>query len=320
MPPPPVNLSESRLTGSKGQRYFLQRMIGQGNFATVYRCFDENDPLRTKYSCKVISKAYLDSHAQTNLIREIGILREVHHDNVLTMHDLLETNDYLFIVMPYMGGGELFEKISQRGHFSERDARDVLIQIARGIEYIHSRGICHRDIKPENILCTEEPEHFRVVISDFGLSKLFGRGELMTTSCGTLHYAAPEVLQHREYNEACDIWGFGVVAYVLLTGSFPFASSRDKLPALICSGRYNKRNLELRHISKPACDFIARMIVVDPRMRPTATEILRDPWLTASEIPHVDLTASAGGLGSLSVSGDDEEPVLDDSEISESGL
>jgi len=279
----------------------------------VYRCVDEKDPTRTKYACKVISKAFLDAHAQANLIREIGILREVQHPNVLTMHDLLETDQFLFIVMPFMGGGELFEKISQRGHFSEGDAREVLTQIAKGVQYLHSKGICHRDLKPENILCSDEEEHFRVVISDFGLSKLFGRGELMTTSCGTLHYAAPEVLQHRQYTEACDMWGFGVVAYVLLTGSFPFSGPREQLPDLICSGRYNKRNLELRHISKPACDFIARLIVVEPERRPSATEILSDPWLVGYDMPHVDLTESAGFLCSLSTMDDAMYDPLDDS-------
>ena len=93
-------LENSRLSGGKGQSYLLQRKIGQGNFACVYRCIDVNDPQRRRYACKVISKLSWDERARANLFREIGILREVHHENVLTMHDLLETPDLIFIVMP----------------------------------------------------------------------------------------------------------------------------------------------------------------------------------------------------------------------------
>ena len=146
----------------------------------------------------------------------------------------------------------MFEKVSSQGHFSELEARKVLTQIARGIEYLHSKGICHRDIKPENILCTDEPEDYRVVISDFGLSKFYGRGELMSTSCGTAHYAAPEIYMNRPYDEACDMWSYGAVAYVLLTGSFPFATTtREPLANVICSGKFNRRNLQIRHVSEP---------------------------------------------------------------------
>jgi len=291
----------SRLTGVKGQNFMLQRQIGRGNFATVYRCIDTNDPSRTKYACKVISKQHLDEQANANLNREIQILRSVQHENVLTMRDLLETRDLIFIILPFMGGGELFEKVSQQSHFSEREARRVLRQIASGLAYLHSQHICHRDLKPENILCTEGNEgEYRVVISDFGLSKIFGQGQILKTSCGTMHYAAPEVFQHHPYNEACDIWSFGVVAYVLLTGCFPFDTKpRDRIPTLICSGRYNTRNLEIRRVSAPACSFIARLLVVDPLLRPTAAELLTDPWMIGEGMPEVDLTASIGSLSSV---------------------
>jgi len=307
-----TGLENSRLAGAKGQSYLLQRKIGQGNSACVYRCIDVNDPARTRYACKVISKLSWDERTRGNLIREISILRDVHHENVLTMHDLLETGDLIFIIMPFMGGGELFEKISSGGHFSEHEARRVLTQIARGIEYLHSRGICHRDLKPENILCTDEPEDYRVVISDFGLSKVFGRGELMSTSCGTAHYAAPEIFMGRPYTEACDMWSFGAVAYVLLTGTFPFAGPRDQLPNLICSGKFNRRNLEIRRISAPAIRFLERLLVVDQTARATASQILTDPWLVGTDMPHVDLSASASSLASLTATAEPDEDFEDD--------
>jgi len=287
------------ITSSQGARYRLRRRIGRGTFAEVYLCIDQT---KTRYACKIIPKENLVGSIRDNIVREVSILHEVHHDNVLSLHDFLETDDYLFLILPYMGGGELFEKIVAREYrFTEADAREVLIQIARGLDYLHSHGICHRDIKPENILCSEEEEHFRVVIADFGLSKFFGPGRLMTTSCGTLNYAAPEVLQNTgAYTEACDMWGYGVLAYVLLTGAFPFReNATTSIVDVILSGVYDQSILDARGISEQARRFLAKLLVVEPRARATAPQILQDPWLLGIDVPEVDLTASASLLSSL---------------------
>ena len=111
--------------------------------------------------------------------------------------------------------------------------------------------------QPENILCTDEEEDFHVVITDFGLSKLYGRGELMRTSCGTLQYAAPEVLDSKPYSEACDMWAFGVVVYVVLTGCFPFNGRFEQVTALIRAADYHRGNLEVRRISQPGLSFFS---------------------------------------------------------------
>ena len=140
--------------------------------------------------------------------------------------------------------------------------------------------------QPENILCTEEPDDFRVVITDFGLSKLYGRGELMKTSCGTLQYAAPEVLNGSPYTEACDMWAFGVVVYVVLTGCFPFNGPFEQITRLIRAAEYHRGNLAIRHISKPGLlfqshisSFVAFFITcVAPKQRATLLDVCW--WLT----------------------------------------
>ena len=314
------HLSGCRMRGGKGQCYYLNRIIGHGPFSTVYRCIDENDPSHKVYACKIIQKDLLIGTTLHNIMREVSIVREVDHENLLAMHDLLETEEFVCIVFPFMEGGELFEKIINRKRFTEADAREVLIQILRGLDYLHSHGICHRDIKPENILCSGEEDHFRVVISGFELAKCFGRGELMTTSCGTYYYAAPEVFTHSgPYSEACDMWSFGVVAYVLLTGCFPFfCHSLSHLPYTICNCSYNKERLEKCGASQAARDFIDRLLCKDPKKRPSASELLReDPWINTSDATSSDLSKSAELLASYRVT---DEETDDDYDVSDEDL
>ena len=163
-----------------------------------------------------------------------------------------------------------------------------------------------------------------MVISDFGLSRDFERGTLMHTCCGTLQYAAPELLDHKPYTEACDMWAFGVVVYVVLTGCFPFNGSNDERARLIRAGEYHRGNLIVRRVSEPgkphphphtraqtcfswscsclfhtACEFISRLLVVDPARRLTATQALQDPWMVGVGMPHVDLSKSSESIGML---------------------
>jgi len=276
-------------------RYRLHRKIGEGNYGAVYICVDTDTNL--KYACKVINKTR-NKHWE----REVKSLTEVdchkpNHQFVMhALHVGIQSQN-IFMVTPYMKGGNLFEKLTTLENFPEAEARRVLIQVARGIEYLHSVGICHRDIKLENILCSEEEQYYRVVLADFGFSKPIEDG-LQTGGCGTLHYIAPEVLfPTKEYTAACDIWSFGVVVYYLLTRHFPFsvynldgALNERATANLIQSGSYHENFIESSGVSTPARDFIKKLLVVDPNKRPVAfskpsdetaaaTKLFDDPWL-----------------------------------------
>jgi len=312
----PLRISCQRLIGSKGQQYLIQNCIGSGHFAVVYCAVDlveirtvgKNDA--SKYACKVIVKEKISNeHTRNNLIREIAILREVRHENVLHAIDILETEQFLFIILPMMEG-DLFNLIKGSSHFTEEQARDISRQTARGLDYLHSIGICHRDLKPDNILYRIDKEgHIQVCIADFGLSKLYGRGELMTTSCGTLHYAAPEVVAHKSaYDEKCDMWGFGVIVYILLTGYFPIHNKDRKILAeMIMAGEYDTNNFDECGVSEPARKLIGRLLQLDPKARPSAAEILADPWLVGTAMPEVDLRKSVDNLRAMDTDTEDED-------------
>jgi len=158
-------------------------------------------------------------HEKLDDLKKIGLicLKDVFED---------ENDDgKIYMVMEFVSGGELFDHIVNRGHYSEHDAALVIRQIIEAVAYLHSNNIAHRDLKPENLLCTG-PNNEIIKVADFGLSKEFD--DSMETMCGTPDYVAPEVLRGNGYTNAVDIWSIGVVTYVMLCGSPPFYGSDDK--------------------------------------------------------------------------------------------
>jgi len=267
----------------------FSRKVDEGSFGCVYRCIDTYTD--AVYACKVMDK---EKNADT-WEREVSNLLDMYsddpnHEFVMHAFACAKTPSTIFLVLPYLGGGTLLDKVMQQRRFPEAEARRVLLQIARGIEYLHSKGICHRDLKLDNILCSEE-ENYRVVICDFGFSKKIRQG-LHTGNRGTLEYMAPEVLEatgEEDYDEKCDIWSYGVIVYTVLTGCFPFyvvnpdeSVNREKTAALIARGAYNTGNLDTLGVSPEAREFIASLLVVDPSARPTAQQITSSSFRAAS--------------------------------------
>ena len=127
--------------------------------------------------------------------------------------------DYFYIVLELIEGGELFDRICKKDHYTERDARVVMHQLASAIATAHMRGVCHRDLKPENILLASQRDDTTIKIADLGFAKVtHGKNDLLTTPCGTPGYVAPEVISGKPYNASCDVWSLGVILYILLVG------------------------------------------------------------------------------------------------------
>ena len=203
--------------------------------------------------------------------------------------DVIDTPDYLYIVLELAEGGELFDKIIEKTRFNETEAKLHFYQMASAIQYLHSKKICHRDLKPENILlCSQDDKNPVIKITDMGLSKLVDLGTVLKTDCGTPKYKAPEIYKGSEtYSLKVDCWGLGVILYVLLFGSSPFSEERKiqghtalKLKDQILSANYTFYPHLFDNISVEAKDLIQKCLKVEPSERISAEEILNHPWLT----------------------------------------
>lgn len=207
-------------------------------------------------------------------------MKKVSHQNVLKLHEIYEDQSRVFIVMELVEGSELFDRIVDKGYYTEKNATNIVKQILSAVAYLHDIGIAHRDLKPENLLCSGIDEDEIVKIADFGLSKIFSDEEELMTSCGTPGYVAPEVLMCESYDKSVDMWGIGIITYILLAGYPPFYAEDDTaLFEKIMNAEYDFDDECWDDVSDLAKDFISHLLVKDPKERYTAEEALKHPWL-----------------------------------------
>jgi len=264
--------------------YTLGKEIGRGGFSVVV----EGTSKKTgeKFAIKCIKKTMVEGEDIKLLRREVQIMKKVNHPNVLKLYEVFEDDEEFFLVMELVTGKELFDKIVERGQYSEADASNIVRQIVSAVEYLHGQGIAHRDLKPENLLSAEVDGMETIKIADFGFSKNFGEEKLMT-SCGSPGYVAPEVLTCESYDKSVDLWSVGVIIYILLCGYPPFYA--DNAPALfkkIMDVKYDFDDPSWDEISDAAKNLIRNLLVKDPKKRYTAQQCLVDPWVQGQSLPN----------------------------------
>ncbi|KAM4712206.1 calcium/calmodulin-dependent protein kinase type 1D isoform 2-T2 [Anableps anableps] len=204
----------------------------------------------------------------------------IKHENIVALEDIYESPDHLYLIMQLVSGGELFDRIVEKGFYTEKDASTLIRQVLDAVNYLHKMGIVHRDLKPENLLYFNPQDESKIMISDFGLSKMEGSGDVMSTACGTPGYVAPEVLAQKPYSKAVDCWSIGVIAYILLCGYPPFYDENDsKLFEQILKADYEFDAPYWDDISDSAKDFISCLMEKDPAKRFTCEQALRHPWI-----------------------------------------
>ena len=211
--------------------------------------------------------------------REIVIMKLISHPNVMGLYEVWENKSELFLVLEYVDGGELFDYLVSKGKLSESEAVHYFKQIIEGVSYCHSFNICHRDLKPENLLLDKKAKSIK--IADFGMAALELPNKLLETSCGSPHYASPEIVMGKSYHGApSDVWSCGIILFALLTGHLPFNDNNiKKLLLKVQSGRYQMPH----NISLEAKDLISRILVVDPSKRIHTSDILTHPLITKYE-------------------------------------
>jgi len=262
-------------------KYNLGEEIGKGGFSVVYRA--ERKKGGEEFAVKKIDKKKVEGDDIKLLRREIQIMKKLNHANILKLFEVYEDDESFYLVMELVRGKELFDKIVERGMYSERDAANIIAQVVSAVDYLHENGIAHRDLKPENLLVEGEEEDSIVKIADFGFAKSFGgeTGEKLMTSCGSPGYVAPEILTAESYDKSVDMWSVGVILYILLSGYPPFYA--DSAPALfkkIMDVKYDFDDSVWDDISDSAKDLIRNLLVKDPSKRFTAQQCLTHPWIT----------------------------------------
>lgn len=197
---------------------------------------------------------------------------------------MFEEGQEFYIVTELVQGGELFDRIVSKSHYTEKECRDLIKVLLVTLEYMHASNVVHRDLKPENLLLTSDSNDTNIKIADFGFAKKISDLQPQEVACGTPGYVAPEILRGDLYGAEVDIWSLGVITYVLLAGYPPFYDDDTrKLFRKIKEARYYFHEDYWSGISPEAIDLIKKMICLDQKERWTATQLLRHPWMEVQD-------------------------------------
>ncbi|XP_078165213.1 calcium-dependent protein kinase 7-like [Carex rostrata] len=286
-------LSSTNNGADFSSRYSMGQELGRGEFGVTRLCTDNKTG--EIYACKGISKRRLRTEADcAEVRREVKIMRRLarggEEERVVRLKEAMEDSEFVYLIMELCEGGELFDRIVARGHYSERAAANVFRTIVEVVQVCHEQGVIHRDLKPENFLFANTSEDSPLKAIDFGLSVFFKPGQQFTEVVGSPYYMAPEVLK-RCYGPEVDVWSAGVILYILLCGVPPFwAESDEGIAQAIIRGVYTFDREPWPRVSENAKDLITKMLDPNPYVRLTAKEVLEHPWLkNANLAPNISL-------------------------------
>ncbi|XP_061776422.1 myosin light chain kinase 3 isoform X5 [Nerophis ophidion] len=287
--PPPAAPFSHRIVSAKPNQisnfYTInwQEVLGGGRFGQVHKCVENSSGLTL--AAKVIkARAQKEKEVVKN---EIQVMNNLDHANLIQLYAAYESRNDIILVLEYVGGGELFNRIIDENYtLMELDAVVFIRQICEGLQHMHKMYILHLDLKPENILCVSRVTN-KIKIIDFGLARIYKPREKLRVNFGTPEFLAPEVINYDFVSFNTDMWSLGVITYMLLSGLCPFLGDDDNETLNnILACQWNLEEQEFVDTSEEAKDFISRLLVVNKSWRMGASEALRHPWLSDPVLHH----------------------------------
>uniref|UniRef100_A0A0R3PAI6 MAP/microtubule affinity-regulating kinase 3 n=1 Tax=Angiostrongylus costaricensis TaxID=334426 RepID=A0A0R3PAI6_ANGCS len=253
-------------------KYKLLKTIGKGNFAKVKLA--KHTITGQEVAIKIIDKTALNPSSLQKLFREVKIMKQLDHPNIVKLYQVMENEQTLYLVLEYASGGEVFDYLVAHGRMKEKEARVKFRQIVSAVQYLHSKSIIHRDLKAENLLLDAD---MNIKIADFGFSNQFALGNKLDTFCGSPPYAAPELFQGKKYDgPEVDVWSLGVILYTLVSGSLPFDGQNLKeLRERVLRGKYRIPF----YMSTDCENLLKKFLVLNPARRGTLEAIMKDRWM-----------------------------------------
>lgn len=267
--------------------YTLVKELGRGATSCVFKCDQKGTD--EHWAVKIINKN-VDKKV---VCSEIGILLCLKNEHVIRLKEVFETPAQIYLVLELVTGGELFDRIVSQGFYSEKKAAQAVRDMLLGVKFLHQNGVVHRDLKPENLLYKSMADDSKLLVADFGLSRVIEPEVQMSTVCGTPGYCAPEMLRGNVYTPAVDMWSIGVITYILLCGYEPFFADDEKtMYKKIIKGDYKFDSPFWDEISENAKDLVRKLLHLNPKERLTASQALKHPWVKDGAAKDEDMTTT----------------------------
>ncbi|XP_071391247.1 death-associated protein kinase 2-like isoform X1 [Centroberyx affinis] len=263
--------------------YEIGEELGSGQFAIVKRCIEKSTGL--EYAAKFIkkrqSRASRRGVRREEIEREVDILQQIQHSNIITLHDVYENRTDVVLILELVSGGELFDFLAQKESLSEEEATQFIKQILDGVQYLHSKRIAHFDLKPENIMLLDKNVLLpRIKLIDFGLAHKIEAGADFKNIFGTPEFVAPEIVNYEQLGLEADMWSIGVITYILLSGASPFlGDTKQETLGNISAMNYEFDEEFFSSTSELAKSFIRQLLEKDTRKRLTIQDALNHPWI-----------------------------------------
>ncbi|EAY05744.1 CAMK family protein kinase [Trichomonas vaginalis G3] len=253
--------------------YRVVKVINHGSFSVV--CLVENIRTLQQYACKIVSRQTLrENETIQHFEQEIRFHQSLKHKNICQLYEIVYEQDFIFLIMEYCANGELFELITKRARLPQYQIRKYFSQLVAAVNYIHSKNIAHRDLKLENIYLTEDMD---IRLGDFGFSHSTEKQALLSTSCGSIYYVAPEVIRGEQYDgQKSDIWSLGVILYIMSTSALPWTEqNQSRLFQQIVSASYKIPQF----VSPEAGNIIQSCLNPIPSKRPSAADLMSSSYV-----------------------------------------